>query len=171
MIKSPSGKRRSLGAMSSRSGTFSAEELAKLGRITSPALVHSRIDYPVSAQSPTPYPEEGDLKRVIAKELASRTNIWREMARKFPEEPGYESIAWSREELCNQLMAVQETHPAFARCWRAWFKPHLGPASFLDRLELQTGIVQVELYKLTQKGSKRDVYKFYESLARELEKV
>jgi hypothetical protein len=155
--------------VSTRRGTFTAEEISKLGIISSPPLVHSRTDYPVPEHLLTDYPIECDIRNIIAKELASRIKWWRARARKFPEVN--KKVAMRLEKLCHRLIDVDENHPSYTRCCWAWFKPQLGAAYFLDQLEAQTTKVRAQLYRLNGEPSHVDVYEFFDTLARELGQV
>jgi hypothetical protein len=163
-----SGSRRCCGVLANRFGTFTAEELVKSRSVNSPQYVFSRRDFPVPEHFIADYPDDADLRKVLAKHIASTAQWLYEMAKKHPQERRYERCARNIVKLTPLLIHLNDSNPAFARCCWAWLEPTLGCDAFLKRRAIQTMNVRAEVFKWGELEENDDIEEFLNSLARRL---
>jgi hypothetical protein len=151
--------RRALGAVATRYGTYTAEQLAGLGP-TQLDDVYARTNFPIPTYLLSDYPLGSDLKDFWEDEIWEMIKAQRKISDTDSEYPRVQRCADKLEKLGIKLMRLPENHPAYNRCSWEWLKPLEGSARFVDQFTERKRKVKHALYEFCEMPDKNSVDEF-----------
>jgi hypothetical protein len=166
-MKKKSSFGRCVGVLANRNGTFTAEEIAEWYPTSSRNHIFSRRQFSMPTRLLADYPIDSDLKHAVtthALSIATTLPKFKDM-----EETCGGSFIRTILSLANDVNELDEKHPVFARCSRAWLEPTLGSIAFSQLLDIKTASLAATLFNFSYNGND-DAVKYLTVLAKRLEK-